>query len=69
MMFLMLLRGGDFFDLIEGGVAILVLAGLLAVTAWAVTRNCSLDGASGQARQRRFSENGSLGAKSPPKST
>jgi uncharacterized membrane protein len=38
MMILMLLRGGDFFDLIEGGVAILVLAGLLAVAAWGVTR-------------------------------
>ncbi len=38
MMFLMLLRGGDFFDLIEGGIAILVLAGLLAVAAWGVTR-------------------------------
>ncbi len=38
MMSLMLLRGGDFFDLIEGGVAILVLAGLLAVAAWGVTR-------------------------------
>ena len=38
MMFLVLLRGGDFFDLIEGGVAILILAGLLAVAAWGVTR-------------------------------
>ncbi len=38
MMILMLLRGGDFFDLIEGGVAILVLAGLLAVASWGVTR-------------------------------
>ncbi len=38
MMFLMLLRGGDFFDLIEGGIALLVLAGLLAVAAWGVTR-------------------------------
>ena len=38
MMFLMLLRGGDFFDLIEGGFVILVLAGLLAVGAWGVTR-------------------------------
>jgi len=36
MIFLMLLRGGDFFDLIEGGVAILILAGLLAM--WGVTR-------------------------------
>lgn len=35
---LMLLRGGDFFDLIEGGVAILILAGLLAVAGWGVTR-------------------------------
>ncbi len=38
MMFLMLLRGGDFFDLIEGGIAILVLAGLLVMAAWCVTR-------------------------------
>ena len=38
MMFLMLLRGGDFFDLIEGGIALLVLASLLAVAAWGVTR-------------------------------
>ena len=42
MTFLMLLRGGDFFemihDLIEGGIAILILAGLLAVTVWSVTR-------------------------------
>jgi len=38
MMILMLLRGGDFFDLIEGGIALLVLAGLLAVAAWGVTR-------------------------------
>jgi len=38
MMFLMLMRGGDFFDLIEGGIAILFLAGLLAVAAWGVTR-------------------------------
>ena len=36
MIFLMLLRGGDFFDLIEGGVATLILAGLLAM--WGVTR-------------------------------
>ena len=38
----MILRGGDFFDLIgdliEGGIVILVLAGLLAVAAWGVTR-------------------------------
>ena len=34
----MLLRGGDFFDLIEGGIALLVLAGLLVVAAWGVTR-------------------------------
>ena len=38
MMLLMILRGGDFFDLIEGGVAFLVLAGLLAVAAWGATR-------------------------------
>ncbi len=38
MTFLMLLRGGDFFDPIEGGVATLILAGLLAVAAWGVTR-------------------------------
>jgi putative membrane protein len=38
MTFLMLLRGGGFFDLIEGVVAILILAGLLAVAAWGVTR-------------------------------
>ena len=38
MMILMILRGGDFFDLIEGGVAIIVLASLLAVAAWGVTR-------------------------------
>ena len=38
MMILMLLRGGDFFDLIEGGGAILILAGLLAVAAWSVKR-------------------------------
>ena len=38
MMFLMLMRGGDFFDLIEGGIAILFLAGLLAVAAWGATR-------------------------------
>jgi uncharacterized membrane protein len=38
MNFAMILRGGDFFDLIEGGIAILVLAGLLAVAAWGVTR-------------------------------
>ena len=38
MMILMLLRGGDFFDLIEGGVAILILAGLLVVAAWGVKR-------------------------------
>jgi uncharacterized membrane protein len=37
-MILMLLRGGDFFDLIEGGVAILILVGLLGVAAWGVTR-------------------------------
>ena len=34
----MILRGGAFFDLIEGGIAILVLAGLLAVAAWGVAR-------------------------------
>ena len=38
----MILRGGDFFDLIgdliEGGIVILVLACLLAVAAWGVTR-------------------------------
>jgi putative membrane protein len=39
MMLLMILRGGDFFDLIEGGVAFLVLASLLAVAAWGATRN------------------------------
>jgi uncharacterized membrane protein len=38
MMFLMLLRGGNFFDLIEGGVTILLLAGLMAVAAWGMTR-------------------------------
>ena len=38
MKFLMLLRGGVFFDLIEGGVALLVLAALLAVAAWGATR-------------------------------
>jgi uncharacterized membrane protein len=38
MMILMLLRGGDFFDLIEGGATILIVAGLLAVAAWGVTR-------------------------------
>src|SRR3712207_9452462 len=38
MMLLMILRGGDFFDLIEGGVALLVLAGLLAVAAWGLTK-------------------------------
>ena len=36
--FAMILHGGDFFDLIEGGIALLVLAGLLAVAAWGVTR-------------------------------
>jgi uncharacterized membrane protein len=38
----MILRGGDFFDLIgdliEGSIVILVLAGLLVVAAWGVTR-------------------------------
>ena len=42
MNFQIILRGGDFFDLIpdliEGGITILVLAGLLAVAAWGVTR-------------------------------
>jgi uncharacterized membrane protein len=41
MNFPMILRGGDFFDmhdLIEGGITILVLAALLAVAVWGVTR-------------------------------
>src|SRR3712207_5908572 len=38
MKFLMLLRGVDFFDLIEGGVTILLLAGLMAVAGGGVTR-------------------------------
>ncbi len=35
---LMILHGGGFFDLIEGGFALMVLVGLLAVAAWGVTR-------------------------------
>jgi uncharacterized membrane protein len=35
---IILLRGGDFFELIAGGIAILVLAVLLAVAAWGVMR-------------------------------
>ena len=31
-------HGGGFFDLIEGGIAILFLVGLLAVAAWGVKR-------------------------------
>ena len=34
----MLLHGDDFFDLIEGGFAILVLVAFLAVAAWGATR-------------------------------
>jgi uncharacterized membrane protein len=58
MMFLMLLRGGDFFDLIEGGVTILLLAGLL-VAAWGVTRilpsrRGERTGSAGQILRERF---------------
>ena len=35
---LAILHGGGFFDLIEGGFALLVVVGLLAVAVWATTR-------------------------------